>query len=424
MTAWWYSAPALTESDRRLLDTATADPAIAGDVPTERVALARRRAASLVEQVTASFEPDVVRHSVLGPEWSGDLDLHWSRPPTDDIFVAAGWRDVSGVLERLGRRGCRRWAIVDDGEVVGAADLLEGPAPSPTTSVARRLRRGPTVRSVLEVRALQRLGVSMSATPELARVAELERRLGGTEIEVEPVSTRRRVESMVRSTVARRPRRRRPRIVVALSGVDGAGKSSVIRQFTHELSLSGLPFTVLWARPGQELGWLNAVARLAKRALGHQPEPGFRAISADAHARPPSRRGVTGRLWALLMLADYCVRARRAGSRASGIVVHDRHALDAAVTLGFAYGLDRPWVLPLVQRAMSRPDLHVYLDIDATTASVRKPADPMGPAAIEEQLRRYRDVMPHVPNLTILDATVQPSVLTGRLWTMLLERFG
>ena len=422
MSAWWHSSPALTEADRAIIDRAAADPRYAAGIPSERVALARRRARALVDDVTAACPPEVIRHSVIGPEWSDDLDLHWTRPPGDEMFVAAGWRPLADVLQRLGRSRSRRWAILDGDDVVGAADIVELPAPPPVASVLRRARSGPTTRLVLEIRVLQRSGQQLPPSPELARVAELERRLGGAEIAVEPVPVRRRVESGLRSVAARRPRRRRPRVVIAMSGVDGAGKSSVITRFSSELALAGVPFTVMWARPGHDLGWLlSIVANVGKRVLGHQPEPGLRAIGAGDAARPPSRRGLPGRLWSRLMVLDFVVRARRAAARADGVVIHDRHAVDAAVTLAFLYGIEGRWVLPLMRSAMLEPDVHVYLDIDAATASRRKPDDVMRHAAIAEQIERYRRVLPRIPGVTKLDATEQPSVLSGRLWTLLLD---
>jgi hypothetical protein len=182
-----------------------------------------------------------------------------------------------------------------------------------------------------------------------------------------------------------------------------------------------VPSTVLWSRPGHDLGWLDSVARWGKRLLGHQPEPGLRAIGAGSEAPPPSRGGVAGRLWARLMVLDFVVRGRRAAAAAEGVVIHDRHAVDAAVTLAFAYQLDRPWVLPLTRLATLRPDVHVYLDIDAATASRRKPDDTMRLAAITEQVERYGRLVPLVPGLTRVDATQPTPVITGRLWTMLLD---
>ena len=421
MSPWWHSSPALTEADRALIDRAMADPRYAAGIPGERDALARRRARALVDDVTAACPPEVIRHSVIGPEWSNDLDLYWTRPPDDDMFVAAGWRPLADVLQRLGRIRSRRWAIVDGDDVVGAADIVQMPPPPPLSSVLRRARNGPTTRLVLELRALQRSGQRLPPLPELARVGKLERRLGGAELASEPVPLRRRAESLLHSAAVHRPRRRRPRVVIAVSGVDGAGKSSVITRFSSELALAGVPFTVLWARPGHDLGWLGTLAQFGKRVLGHQPEPGLRAIGAGDAARPPSRRGVAGRLWSRLVVLDYVVRARRAATRADGVVIHDRHAVDAAVTLAFAYELDGPWVLPLMRFAMPEPDVHVYLDIDAATASRRKPHDSMRQAAIADQIERYGRVLPRFPGVMKLDATEPPSVLSDRLWAMLLD---
>jgi thymidylate kinase len=304
---------------------------------------------------------------------------------------------------------------------VGAADVTTETVPDPITSCLCRAVLGATIRDVLELRVLQRSGRTPPESLGLANAAALERRYGGSEIDAAVVTVGQRAHGFLRHAMAHRPRRRRPRVIVAFSGVDGAGKSTLINRFATELQLAGLPHTVLWARPGHDIGWLDGVARNLKRLLGRQPEPGLRSISAGRETAPPSRRGIAGWLWARLMLVDFIIRVRRALARADGIVVHDRYAIDAAVTLAFGYGLERPWVAGLLKRVLPRPDVHVYLDIDVATARLRKPNDPMGEFALTTQLDRYRRALSGDPGIEILDATLSPKVLSRRVWDLLLN---
>src|SRR5439155_25422697 len=74
----------------------------------------------------------------------------------------------------------------------------------------------------------------------------------------------------------------RPRPVVAVSGVDGSGKSTLCRSLVRDLEAVNVPVTPVWSRPGMGpgLGLLERAATSAKRLLGHDTAPGVRRVAA------------------------------------------------------------------------------------------------------------------------------------------------
>lgn len=418
--SWWDSSPSLSDDDRQLIETAIGR-GLDHTLPSANVALARRRALEVVHEVIDPAIVAGVRHSPLGPEWSNDLDIHVTAAPQEETLVDAGWLDLHGLLEALGRSGTGRWAVTDRGAVVGSADFDAKPMPDPIVAVLRRNRKGPTLRTVLELRCLQRHGVSLGPHDGVAEAAVLERVLGGSELAAHDVGDTPRWDSRavvrrVRSSV-RRPGR--SEVSISVSGVDGAGKSTVIERFTYELELAGIPFTRLWARPGYDLGVVDHAAISVKKLLGKQPEPGIRAVVTDGASTPPSRTGPAAEVWKRALIIEYITKIRRRAFMADGVVVFDRYAVDAEVTLAFAYEMDRPWVRETLRRLLPTPDVQVFLDIDAKTASERKPDDPMGRDAIVDQIERYAAVRSGYPNFVMLDATRAVDEIVGEMWRLL-----
>ncbi len=416
----WLEESSLSVDDRELV-RAGADAGYTSGLPVGH--LAERRRSALTEVQSAFGSSVHVRHSPLGPEWSSDLDIHGRNDVSDEALASRGWLDLDPLLSRIGRQAVGRWAIATAEGVCGAADVCDVEAPDPRHSILDRAERETDVRSVLELRYLQREGVRLPATPGVGRSSRLERRLGGQELP--PAGNGERGDGAGWTRRARRwvgrirPRRK---IRVAVSGVDGAGKSTLLDAFTTELSLAGLPHTRIWARPGYDLGWLDSIAVVTKRILGKQPEPGVRSVGADDAVAPPSRSGVAAALWKRLVVLEYVIKVRRRDRGADGLVVYDRHVIDAITTLGFAYGMDDLWVRRTLERVLPRPDLHIWLDIDAATAKERKPDDPMGQVAMAEQLERYRPLVDDSIDIVRLDAREPVDTLVAAIWSELLQR--
>jgi thymidylate kinase len=177
--------------------------------------------------------------------------------------------------------------------------------------------------------------------------------------------------------------RGRPRpggLLIALSGIDGAGKSSAADAISARLAERGVPARVSWARLGNRSRLLNRIARPVKRLLRREvtvADPvaaGGPAITKARDVREAERRTPVGWAWVLLVAAVNVRDGRRAArSRRGGVtVICDRWTADALVDLRVRYGRHRA-AEALISRALPRPDLAVLLEIDAETSRQRKP---------------------------------------------------
>jgi thymidylate kinase len=379
--------------------------------------LARHEAAlTVVQEVLGPFlRPGGVRVSPLGPGWSRDLDLHVTEPPPASLLLDNGWLPLDGLLHRLGSRGEGRWGIVADRVVLAGADITTGTVPDPLASLLRRAERRAEVRlrEVLELRVLQRLGWVLPPHDHVVQAAAaLESALGGDELQrfVQPGSSWRPwgpipISGGARTAVGRKVAGLRParRVVVGVSGVDGSGKSSLTRRLADDLVAAGVPASVLWTRPGMRLKTLAATARVAHRVFRLGPAPSVRSV-AGGESDLASRRGALGRLWAVCVSVAFALDVRRRHAKSRGVVLYDRHLLDALVTLDFVYdGVDLGVARWIVRRAVPRAVFCLYVDVPAEVALERKPGDTFGEHAIRRQLEYYAARRGEFPDLVVLD---------------------
>jgi thymidylate kinase len=263
--------------------------------------------------------------------------------------------------------------------------------------VLRRIRRRGEVRAreVLELRLLRRRGRAIpDGDPSVSVAARAEAALGGRELAAwvdgppaEPPVPVAHSWPALRRLAGLIPRRR---VVVAVSGVDGSGKSSLVRSLASSLSNASVPVSVVWTRPGMG-GGLATIGRWAKRALRQDQAPGMeRMARGDAPDAMASRRGVIGWAWAWLVVVSHAAATRRRHAAAGGVVLYDRHLLDARATLDFFYGGAATGAHhAALSFLMPKADLTVYLDVPPSVAVARKPGDAFGDRAVRGQLVAY-----------------------------------
>jgi thymidylate kinase len=395
---------------------------------------ARERAAEIVRVALGDvLQPGGLRSSVLGPAWSRDLDLHVDALPDPDRLAGLGWVRLDGLLECLGHRGAGRWAVVEDKEVLGLADLTTDVPPDPVRSVLNRCKRRAEVRvrEVLELRALVRSGAELpEEDPALGVAAGVEAGLSGDLLRrwrrgpalpapAALTSSRwSRPWPILRRLGARlRPRRR---VVVAISGIDGGGKSTLTSLLARDLRRVGLPVTQIWTRPGMRLRWLKTLGGFAKRLLGQNPAPGVQRIGGGERTEAlASRRGPLGWTWSFLVTLVFVRDVWREHRRGRGILLYDRHLLDALVTLDVVYGGVRLGLhRALVRRLVPRADLTLLLRVPPSTAHARKPADMFGEAVLERQAQRYAALRSEASHLRELDGTRPPHELAAEAFRL------
>jgi thymidylate kinase len=299
--------------------------------------------------------------------------------------------------------------VVEHGRVLAGVRMVDGPV-DPVRAVLDGCgeRAEVRLREVLELRALRREGRPFPLDESTLRAAaEIESGLGGRLLA--PWATGRAGTAPVAL-------RSGPRgVVVAVSGVDGSGKSTLRAALADSLERAGVPVSTVWVRPGMGLGPLIRLAAWGKRLLRQDAAPGLRAMADPAAVRPVSRRGAVGWTWASLVTLSFLAGVWRQHRSARGVVLYDRHLVDALATLDFAYrGVDLRLQQWLIRALLPRADVRLFLDVPAEVSVARKPDDLLGEHAVRRQLEEYARWLDRLPPALRLDATLPPDELVAR----------
>jgi hypothetical protein len=151
--------------------------------------------------------------------------------------------------------------------------------------------------------------------------------------------------------------------------------------------------------------WLGVVARVGKKLLGQDLSPGVERIAGGAPVGAlTSRRGLIGWIWTMLVTLSFLMDVRRQHVRGRGVLLYDRHLLDALVTLDFVYGgVNLRVHRAMIRRSLPKAKLSVYLDVPAEVALARKPGDMFGEYAVRRQLEGYESCLSEMEDLRRLD---------------------
>ncbi len=185
----------------------------------------------------------------------------------------------------------------------------------------------------------------------------------------------------------------RPRhiVVVALSGLDGAGKSTHAKTLRDSLEAIGVRTAVVWSPLGGNFT-LDLIAVPGRRVLRAVKRGPFAATTEGTTTgsvmsdpdRTRSDSSATGRAvkigWATLVLFLNALSQRRAVLGKLGrarVVIFDRYAVDSIVRSRFLYGRFGQTRLQrlIVRRVAPRADVAVLLEIAPETAWARKSDD-------------------------------------------------
>ena len=125
-----------------------------------------------------------------------------------------------------------------------------------------------------------------------------------------------------------------------------------------------------------------------------------------------SRRGVLGWAWAVVVTVAFLRDIRGQRRRARGVLLYERHLLDALATLETVYaGPDLGLARWLVRRFLPRADLTLFLEVSTETALSRKPADLFGAEALRGQVETCQRYAAEAPGLVRMDGTRPPREL-------------
>lgn len=345
---------------------------------------------------------------VLGALMSGAEPLdgyaRLCRPASADRLLMLARRRL-GVHRPVADKHLRRIAAVE-AEDPGAWD-----------AAAARSAHWGVSRSLAVLRAARRSGVAPPALRALAAAEAAGTRPGA-------------LLAGARALAAASPRGG----VVALSGIDGSGKSTQAEGVALALADLGYEPKVEWSRITYDpaLRWISAVPKrvlgwLAGRSGQRSPvaaemDPGTAAAGALRE-----RIGVADHAWALTVAVVHAIGQRRAlrpHLAAGRVVVRDRYVLDATVQLVETYGARRDVRLQaaVLRRLCPVPAAAFWLDVDPQEAYRRKPEEY---TADELATHRRRYATAHARlGVERVDASGDPEAVAADLARRIWRRLG
>lgn len=205
--------------------------------------------------------------------------------------------------------------------------------------------------------------------------------------------------------------------LVALSGLDGSGKSGQAAALADRLEVLGYDTVVVWTRlgSGHRLRSLGGSAkRLLAPLLGSSqaaPMPSRyaeHAAPADPVRSSRERSRVLSFGWALVVVLDHLAEQRRnvrEHLRAGRVVVCDRWTLDSLVHLRYRYAASTPLFLHelLLRTFAPRARVAFLLQVPGSVAYDRKP-DQYTREQLEHQERHYAEAAREL-GIDVLDGT-------------------
>jgi dTMP kinase len=190
--------------------------------------------------------------------------------------------------------------------------------------------------------------------------------------------------------------------LIAVSGVDGSGKSTLVSAFAQSLRSSGT----------------SVEALAALKSPQFSPFTLLKDIDVPSTAKPSRESWIAG-YFALVLLHNLSTVIAPAIAAGTWIVT-DRWTLDHHA-IQLTLGIDMtPW-LPLL-RCAPKPDLHLFLDLplDVAQRRIDKRGEP-GVGAGQEYLQQCRETMqslaksPDYSPVVVIDADVSPPELLDRV---------
>lgn len=171
--------------------------------------------------------------------------------------------------------------------------------------------------------------------------------------------------------------------VIALSGLDGSGKSTQAHALGATLPKLGFDVSVEWTRLSFDAS-LDVIAAPVKAALalrrGRSEDARDTAVDADPAGGLRERSPVVHKTWTGVVATANGLNQRRttrAQLQASRVVVRDRYVLDSVVQLHSVYGSrhDVSRQARVVESLSPRPLAAFYLVVPPDIARARKPEE-------------------------------------------------
>jgi dTMP kinase len=182
-------------------------------------------------------------------------------------------------------------------------------------------------------------------------------------------------------------------LLVALSGIDGAGKSSQARWLADSLTALGADVDIVWNDLlGSRVLDVLAAGPKALLRLGGRSSEGMARWEDPAPGGEDAIGGALRGAWSMVVTLTDALEQRVLASRSLSrgrVVVFDRSPLDLAVRMQVLYRASVERQRRLVRLAAPRPNLAYLLDIPSEVSLARK-RDVWSRAQLTEQRTLYR----------------------------------
>jgi thymidylate kinase len=367
-----------------------------------------------------------------GRQW---VHFHERGAVAAELVPAADWRLPAAELEALFAEGA---------PISGYVRLITPAPPQALLIVARRVARC----AGLPDRLRDRVGAALAQDPEAWSAAGARARAWHAQAALELLQRRYedrpdpgglvlRARAELARAALRDPGwalgriRRRPPLagpaVIALSGLDGAGKSTQARALQRRLAEAGITAEVLWPPARNRLFGMNPKVKSTLRALLErvstgtgeaEPRSPAEARAAEPVLEPLPRQSapVAHGLALIVALAQAmalrsAVRGAPAGAE---VVICDRYALDSIVYLRSRWGTGRPLALQskLIHRLAPGARRTFLLELAPELAYARKQDYPLD--VLRERFTLYRELAPRL-GAEVLDASSPARALTEQI---------
>jgi thymidylate kinase len=241
-----------------------------------------------------------------------------------------------------------------------------------------------------------------------------------------PAATRSHLRTVIRL--------RRGPMIVALSGLDGAGKSSQAQLIERSMRSIGVESAVIWPPARNVLfGMPPALKDRLRRLLATIGRPietssttAYQAADGAPEFPPlPSQRGIVTELLAAVVAISQVLALRRAALAAPGdpvLLIYDRYVLDSIVYLKDRWGHGRAlgWQSAAIRMLARRAALSYLLEIEPEEAFARKQDFPI--ENLRDRAALYRRLHESL-GVKALDATRPMEEvgheICGDIWMML-----
>lgn len=327
-----------------------------------------------------------------------------ARPASHDVVLITALRAVrSGQLDAKRRQRVTTALVEDPGAWDRAATNASAWRAGPALTLLRRMYEGEEV----------------SARDRSAALATLFDR-GRTPLEARARSLR----HMARGTGKGR--------VIALSGLDGAGKSTQAAALVDSLQTLGHDAVAEWTRLAQDPS-LDRIARpvkkmirLLRRSGDRQPAKSPSDVKGPVTSAAPERGRVITFIWSHFVALENARTHRRAvikHLRAGRVVVCDRYVLDSHVHLRRKYPeLGSVRSQATLVRLLSPRALRSYLLFIDAAESVRRKDDVYSAEQLERHAALYLEIYPGY-GTRLIDGTRPPEDIAAdiarEVWTAL-----